>query len=171
MNENFSPGKARKPRRWFLPALVLAALAVVPGVVALANTGLTLAAAPSSVPQARDVREALASQSQAITTGAKSQANSGDQPSTCGPGANYIFNQGTGAFVPGITDIGNHGDDITTNIPLPFPVVLYKQAPFTTANISSNGNLQYSSASTAFTNACLPMAAFNNSIMPHWDDL
>src|SRR4029079_14503241 len=37
-------------------------------------------------------------------------------------------------------------------------------------NAISNGNLQFNSTDTAFTKTCLPYAAANNAIMPHWDD-
>src|SRR5205807_2147558 len=43
--------------------------------------------------------------------------------------------------------------------------------PFTSVNASSNGNLQFTSADTAFTNACLPSNAQNNLVAPFWDDL
>ena len=88
---------------------------------------------------------------------------------TCTP--NYTFTVGTGTIVPGTTDTGNHIDDGTTAITLPFPYTLYGQT-FTAANISSNGNLQFVSNSTLLTNACpLPSASFNMPIMPQWDDL
>src|SRR5262249_11302060 len=67
-------------------------------------------------------------------------------------------------------DIGNHGDDVTTAISLPFVYSLYG-VPFSSVNVVSNGNLQFNSASTAFTNTCLPTAAFNYAIFSHWDDL
>src|SRR5205814_5680078 len=90
---------------------------------------------------------------------------------TCGSGSNYVISQSTGvAIVPGTTDTGNHCDDCTTNIALPFAYSLYGQS-FTSANVSSNGTLQFVSNSTAFTNACLPQTLFNNTIFPHWDDL
>ncbi len=89
----------------------------------------------------------------------------------CGPSSNYVIAQSTGAsIVAGTTDIGNHGDDVNTTTALPFTFTFYG-APFTTANVSSNGNLQFTSNSTAFTNACLPTATLNNAIIPHWDDL
>ena len=83
----------------------------------------------------------------------------------------YTFTVGTGTIVPGTTDTGNHVDDGTTAITLPFPYTLYGQS-FTAANISSNGNIQFVSNSALLTNACpLPSATFNMPIMPHWDDL
>ncbi len=85
--------------------------------------------------------------------------------------SNYTFTVGSGSIVPGTTDTGNHIDDGTTAITLPFPYTLYCQT-FTTVNISSNGNLQFVSNSSLLTNACpLPSATFNMPIMPHWDDL
>jgi FG-GAP-like repeat len=84
--------------------------------------------------------------------------------------SDYTFVAGTGTIVPGTTDIGNHCDDCTTSIPLPFTYQLYGQS-FTGANISSNGTLQFVSNSNSLDNACLPTATFNFPIMPHWDDL
>jgi hypothetical protein len=55
--------------------------------------------------------------------------------------------------VPGTNNIGNSGDDVTTNIALPFTFSFYSQN-FTSVNVSSNGNLQFTSNSTAFTNVC-----------------
>jgi len=43
-------------------------------------------------------------------------------------------------------------DDCTTPITLPFTFNFYGQ-PFTSVNASSNGNLQFTSNNTAFTNA------------------
>jgi hypothetical protein len=85
--------------------------------------------------------------------------------------APYIIHTSTGAsIVPGTTDIGNHGDDLVTAISLPFPVAFYGQT-YTTAGASSNGNLQFTTSNTTFTNSCLPATGFGASIMPNWDDL
>lgn len=87
------------------------------------------------------------------------------------PGANYrIASSQNAVIVPGVTDIGNHGDDVTTRITLPFPYTLYDQT-FTAANISSNGNIQFVSNNTSFSNVALPTNAFNYAILAHWDDL
>ena len=72
--------------------------------------------------------------------------------------------------MPGTTDIGNHGDDTVTTIALPFPYTLYDQS-FTSINLSSNGNAQFVTTDTTFTNVCLPWAAHNYTIFPYWDDL
>src|SRR4029450_4612214 len=72
---------------------------------------------------------------------------------------------------PGTTDIGNHGDDVTTLIALPFPYTFYDQT-FVSVWASSNGNLQFVSNNAAFENTCpLPTPTFNFAILPHWDDL
>src|SRR3954463_15078037 len=82
----------------------------------------------------------------------------------------YTVAQIGGAIVPGTVDIGNHGDDTVTTIALPFPFTLYDQS-FTSINLSSNGNAQFTTTDTAFTNTCLPWAAHNYTIFPYWDDL
>ena len=87
------------------------------------------------------------------------------------PVPNYTVTTSTGAsIVSGTTDIGNHCDDCTTGITLPFPVILYDQV-FTSANVGSNGNLQFNSSSTRFSNGCLPDGSFSYTIFPFWDDL
>ena len=72
--------------------------------------------------------------------------------------------------MPGTTDIGNHGDDTVTTIALPFSYTLYDQT-FTSINLSSNGNAQFTTTDTTFGNLCLPWATHNYSIYPYWDDL
>ena len=87
-------------------------------------------------------------------------------------GLGYSVSTMTGqSLVPGTTNIGNSGDDVITNIVIPFTFNFYS-TPFTGANVSSNGNLQFTSSSTAFSNVCpFPVATLNNLIAPHWDDL
>lgn len=82
----------------------------------------------------------------------------------------YTVTVGGGALVAGTTDVGNHGDDVVSSISLPFPVSFYGNS-FSAATVSSNGTLQFSSSSTAYSNACLPNATFSNTILGHWDDL
>src|SRR5204863_1709902 len=91
---------------------------------------------------------------------------------TCGPaGQQYVIQQSTGqAIVPGTVDIGNHTDDGTTAVLIPFTYTLYGQ-PFTTVNVSSNGNMQFSSSDIQWVNACLPAATLTDVISPHWDVL
>src|SRR5205807_158730 len=101
------------------------------------------------------------------TTTATSTATSTPTP-VCTP--NYTITARSGARLPGKTDIGNHCDDCNNNIALPFPVTPYNQT-FNSVNASSNGNLQFLSNDSTFTNTCLPYFAFNFAILPHWDDL
>ena len=86
-------------------------------------------------------------------------------------GTSYTITPTPGvAIVPGIADSGNHGDDDTTAILLPFPYTLYGQS-FTSVTIGANGNLQFTGNNSQFLNSCLPDTNFGVSIFPHWDDL
>src|SRR5262249_59777665 len=89
---------------------------------------------------------------------------------TCMPN-DYTITTTTGTIVPGTTDTGNHCDDCITAITLPFPVHFYDQT-YTTANLSSNGNIQFVSANdNDLTNLCLPTAVMNYLLAPYWSDL
>ena len=82
----------------------------------------------------------------------------------------YTFQQIGDSIVPGTTDSGNHGDNQVTNIPLPFSYTLYDQT-FNSINVSSNGNAQFMTTDTAFTNVCpLPWTSHNYTIFLYWDD-
>ena len=70
--------------------------------------------------------------------------------------------------MPGTTDL-HVGDGVVT-IPLPFSYTLYDQT-FTSINLSSNGNAQFTTTDTTFTNQCLPWLTHNYTIYPYWDDL
>jgi hypothetical protein len=83
----------------------------------------------------------------------------------------YTISQTSGAsIVSGVTDIGNHCDDCTTTINLPFAYSFYSQT-FSNVAISSNGNLQFAGNNTASQNACLPQYGFDQTIFPFWQDL
>jgi Dockerin type I domain/Kelch motif len=82
----------------------------------------------------------------------------------------YTISQIGGPIVPGTTDTGNHGDDTVVTVALPFSYTLYDQT-FTSINLSSNGNAQFTTTDTAFTNICLPWTTHNYTIFPYWDDL
>jgi len=88
----------------------------------------------------------------------------------CPPANHYTISQIGGSIVPGTTDTGNHADDGTTPITLPFSYTLYDQT-FTTANVDSNGTFQFMSPLSIFTNTCLPDASRTYLIFPYWDDL
>jgi len=73
--------------------------------------------------------------------------------------------------VPGTTLVaGSNCDDCSNPVAIPFTFNFYGQ-PFTSVNAISNCNLQFSSTDTTFTNTCLPYAAGNFVIAPHWDDM
>src|SRR6266498_1410377 len=91
----------------------------------------------------------------------------------CPPQDHYDIAQIGGSIVPGTTDTGNHGDDTVTTVALPsgFSYSLYDQT-FNAINLSSNGNAQFTTTDTAFTNVCpLPWLNHNYTIFPYWDDL
>jgi hypothetical protein len=82
----------------------------------------------------------------------------------------YTIAQTSGSIVPGVTDTGNHCDDCTTAINLPFAYSFYGQT-FSNVTISSNGNLQFAGNNTAYANACPPQDGFDWTIFPFWQDL
>lgn len=86
-------------------------------------------------------------------------------------GTNYVIAASAGApMVPGAVDIGNHGDGVLTTVSLPFTYTFYGK-PFSSVIVSSDGNLQFTGGANVFANACLPTAAFADSIFAFWDDL
>ncbi len=89
---------------------------------------------------------------------------------TCAVPQNYTYSTTTSNMTLGVTDIGNHGDDVVTNVALPFSYLYYNQ-PYDHVNISSNGNLQFVSSSNAWTNTCPPAPILDSAILPYWDDL
>src|SRR5438067_3580616 len=88
----------------------------------------------------------------------------------CPPQNHYDIAQIGGSIVPGTTDIGNHIDDGTTFISLPFSYTLYDQT-YTGLNVSSNGNAQFVTTDVDWTNVCpLPWPAHDYTVLPYWDD-
>jgi hypothetical protein len=91
--------------------------------------------------------------------------------SGCPPQNHYTITQIGGSIVPGTTDSGNHCDDCTTPITLPFSYTLYDQT-YTAANVDSNGTFQFVNPLSIFTNSCLPDTSGRTYIIfPYWDDL
>ena len=81
-----------------------------------------------------------------------------DEPRTPRPGlfcVNYGVSTTTGSIQRGTVDIGNHCDDCTTRIPLPFPYNFYGTV-YDAANVSSNGLLQFGSNIGTSAIVCLP---------------
>jgi N-acetylneuraminic acid mutarotase len=101
------------------------------------------------------------------TVGPTATATATATPNAC---QNYAITQSSGAsLVAGTQDIGNHCDDCTTVITLPFSYTLYDQS-FITATVGSNGNLGFVDA-VELGNQCLPNMFNNFAILPYWDDL
>ena len=71
--------------------------------------------------------------------------------------------------MPGTTDTGNHCDDCTTAISLPFSVTLYDQT-FTSATVGSNGIFAFGTNNNAFAGSCLPVSTVTYETMPFYRD-
>ena len=95
---------------------------------------------------------------------------------TCQP--TYTTATTTGMVTAGGTDIGNHCDDCTTMVNLPFPVNVYG-APNSVAFAGSNGTLQFVAVPQPkpfFFDQCIPVdptqgGPFLNTLFPYYDDL
>src|SRR6185295_4577996 len=88
-------------------------------------------------------------------------------------GVMYTTNTQTGqSIVPGTADVGNHCDDCTTQITLPFPVNVYGSSQ-TTAFVSSNGSLQFLTSNGGSSSGCtsLPINGLDLALIPYQDDL
>ena len=84
---------------------------------------------------------------------------------------NYWFTQSAFAnIVPGTVDTGNHGDDDTNEIALPFPYTFYGQT-FTNVIVDTNGKLQFGAGFPDYQNTCLPALGYSNTVFAFWDDL
>lgn len=89
---------------------------------------------------------------------------SADNELQCGTYAMQI-NPPDAVFQPGVTDIGNHGDDVvTTGVALPFGVRVGRTTYYS-ARASSNGNLQFTTTATAFANQLLPAPAVGGAMI------
>ena len=73
--------------------------------------------------------------------------------------------------MPGTTLVpGSQCDDCVNTVALPFSYGLYDQT-FNAINVSSNGNAQFTTTDSAFTNVCLPWLTHDYTIFPYFDDL
>jgi subtilisin family serine protease len=74
-------------------------------------------------------------------------------------------------FISANTVLPLTGDDAATQVSLPFPVTFYGQT-YTSAFVSTNGNLNFLASSTAFSNVAIPNTAVPNAaVYALWDDL
>src|ERR1043165_758681 len=74
------------------------------------------------------------------------------------------------AFYPGVDDLGIHCDDCTAAVTFPFPVRMYG-ANYTSAVVSSNGNVQFDSDPAQSQEESLPTPNIGTAVFPLWDDL
>ena len=86
---------------------------------------------------------------------------------SCTP--NYAFTSGTGTIVPGVTDTGNHCDDCSTVISLPFPVTIYGTI-YNSAAVGSNGHFTFGTVNNGFTLSCMPVSSGTDVLAPYWRD-
>jgi N-acetylneuraminic acid mutarotase len=164
--------------------ILLLAVCVIPFALAQRNTtkrsaakpkaGATLAAAGPRVAvsstgaaTAMDPARAKARQAPAATRLA-SRLNRRPAGAVC---TDYTFTLDTATFVPGVDDIGNHGDDVGTPITLPFPVTIYDQT-FTSATVGSNGHMTFGVAENGFGITCSPFGVSGSTyaLGPYWGD-
>src|SRR5688500_955538 len=86
---------------------------------------------------------------------------------------NYNMTTSTGnSIVPGTVLVpGSQGDDVSALITLPFTYQVYG-VNYTQVRAISNGNLQFTTNNTSFSNTCpLPAAGHGVAFHPHWDDM
>src|SRR6476660_1534089 len=96
---------------------------------------------------------------------------------TCAAG--YTTATTTGTLTPGGTDIGNHCDDCTTDIVLPFPVSVYGNPPVTSVAVGSDGDIHFPGPYNKlfWWMGCIPVDPgtgqdpFLNTFFPNYADL
>ncbi len=82
----------------------------------------------------------------------------------------YYFATNPGAsIVAGVTDTGNHADDGSTVIPLPFAYQLYGLV-FNSVAVGSNGHLTFGVVNNSPTPSCIPVGGPSYVIAPYWTD-
>ncbi|HST03356.1 MAG TPA: zinc-dependent metalloprotease family protein [Chloroflexia bacterium] len=80
---------------------------------------------------------------------------------------NYEVATATATMISGGQDIGNHVDDGSTTITLPFPVTIYGTA-YTSGSVSSNGHIEFGSVNDGPDTGCLPImgdTAYTDSVI------
>lgn len=80
-------------------------------------------------------------------------------------------NSSTRPWIAATTNTGISQDDQVVSIPIGFSFSFYGNS-YTTVNVSSNGNLQFTTSDNEYSNTCpLPDPALQRMIAPWWDDL
>jgi hypothetical protein len=77
----------------------------------------------------------------------------------------------TRPYIDATTNTGISGDDEVISIPIGFTFNYYG-SDYTSLSVSSNGNIQFTTSSTAYSNVCpLPEPMMGVAVFPWWDDL
>ena len=71
--------------------------------------------------------------------------------------------------MPGVSDTGNHCDDCSTAVSLPFPVTIYGTV-YNSASVGSNGHFTFGTVNDGFTLSCMPVATTTDVLAPYWRD-
>lgn len=83
---------------------------------------------------------------------------------------NYVIATATATVVAGTFDIGNHTDEGTSFVSLPFSFRLYDQY-FNGVTVSPNGTAEFNTAIGDYENSCLPAVSMPTyTIFLLWDD-
>jgi hypothetical protein len=91
----------------------------------------------------------------------------------------YTTATSTGTITAGGTDVGNHCDDCTTDITLPFPVSVYGNPPVTDVAVGSDGDIHFPGPYNKlfWWTGCVPVDPmggqdpFLNTLFPNYADL
>jgi len=85
--------------------------------------------------------------------------------------AYYTVVTSTGTMAKGGTDVGIHGDDVVAkNVQIGFNFNFYGVS-YTTASLSTNGNLQFVTTSSISTATAIPISGLGPAILPFFTNL
>jgi hypothetical protein len=92
-------------------------------------------------------------------------------------GVTYSVTTATATMIPATNDIGNHCDDCTTDLTLPFPVTVYG-TPVSSVRVGSNSAVQFVASSTKpfFFDECVPVdpsqgGPYEHTLFAYYDDM
>ena len=146
------------------------------GLTGLGLLALAVAVSASSSKHAAQSKTSIGIDAASSSLVAQSSKTVAALPIVCTPCPAYITTTSQDVIVPSTTatDIGNHCDDCTTDIALPFAVTLYGTSypAGTLVHASSNGSLEFGAATAPFGPSCpLPDSRVNRAILPFQGDL
>src|SRR5207247_4486001 len=136
---------------------------VTPAPTATATGTATATATATATPTASPRATATAT----ATSTATATPTASGTPTPC---TSYSFSGGTGSIVPGTVDTGNHVDDGSTVISLPFNYTLYDTS-YSSVAVGSNGHLTFGTVNDGFSASCIPQATTTYAIFPSRSDL